>query len=619
MQKVSDSFKKAIKSDNREIHGYVEVIYDEKSGEYTTTQIPAISVLSKQDGSDITDNNKIMKNYATLENNYFLLDGSFVLANTNTLYDAGGYISDDIFENIEDKRITLVSSETGYVTTKGFTIFFKDNIPFEFIVNIIINYGGTSDEDESITINVRNNTKRNYQKIFDEEITIKEFTLNITSTEYQDRRIRIPEISFSLTDLYEGDELVDFDVTEEIDLLVESIPIGTCTVNLNNYPDENGNVKFDPINPTGLVQYLTENTILTPYIGVLTEENGIEYVKMGVFYLKDWSSNNDCNVTFNGENLVGRLQNIDISSDGTFLTTGFTGNTLGNYFHNMTGYDFYFISGTYYNNYLRHTNLLDWIKAQMPFQMMNYNSSTGVYVKRKFHITRNNIASEDELIDTVVDTLSRSELKNDVNYETKSIIREVDISDMYFQSETSSTRENIVNEPHTLSETTEYLWFHFDKYVRYQTATFSYSVSSGTGRAELIDANYYMIYVKFTGDVGSVINITYNGFVFSDNPMKVWKWTNNLKTGDTLSLDFHEYFDASDDQLKSSANYYLTEDKKYKVTASTTGDPSLEVGDTISVQTRYQDSNDGYKDIIITKQKFTYDGGLQCELEGRGN
>ena len=49
------------------------------------------------------------------------------------------------------------------------------------------------------------------------------------------------------------------------------------------------------------------------------------------------------------------------------------------------------------------------------------------------------------------------------------------------------------------------------------------------------------------------------------------------------------------------------------------GDPSLEVGDTISIQTRYQDINDGYKDIIITKQRFSYDGGLSCTIEGEGD
>lgn len=618
---VSDSFKKAIKSDNREIYGYVDVTYDKQDGEYDVTEIPTASLLSREDGSDLIDDVKVMKNYATLENNYFLLDGSLILANKNTLYDSGGYVSEDIFSNMSNKTITLVSSETGYVTTKGFTIFFKDNIPFDFDIDIITNYAEDIEEesDETVTVNVTNNTRHNYQYIFEEEVTIKEFKLTIKTVEFNDRRIRIPDINFSLTDVYQGEELVSFEVNEEIDLLVESLPINTCTINLNNYPDENGNVKFDPISPTGMTQYLTENTTIIPYIGVLTEENGIEYVKMGTFYLKDWSSDNDANVTFTCENLMGRLANMDIVSDGTFLTSGFNNTSIGQYFTNMTGYTFKFVSGTYNNYYLRHTNLLEWIKAQMPFQIMWLNPSTQKYYKRKFHITRDNVASEDILEENIVDSISRKELIEDVNYTTKSVIREVNISDMYFKNETSSTRENVVQEPHTLSDSVEYIWFHFDKYVKYSNSTFSYSVVSGSGKAELIDKNHYMIYVKFTGTPNSIINITYNGFIFNDNPIKVWKWTNDLKTGDILNLDFHEYFDAGDKYLKTSAEYYLTQDKKYVITGTTIGDPSLETGDTVSVQTRYDDENDGYKEMVIIKQKFTYDGGLQCEIEGRGN
>lgn len=614
---VSDSFKKAIKSDNREIHGYVDVVYDKQEGDYSVTQIPTISPLSKQDGSDLIDDIKVMKNYATLENNYFLLDGSFILANTNTLESSGGYISEDIFSDISDNTITLVSSETGYVTTKGFTIFFKDNIPFDFDIVITTEYG--EEEDETITINVRNNVRHNYQHIFDEEITIKKFVLNILNTEYEDRRIRISNINFSLSDLYEGEELVSFEVNEEIDLLVESIPINTCIINLNNFKDENGNVKFDPINPVGLVSYLTENTTMIPYIGVLTEENGIEYVRMGTFYLKDWSSDNDNNVTLNGENLVGRLQKIDISSNGNFLRTTFTGSSIGPYFTDMTGYTFKFISGTYHNDYLQDYNLLNWITANMPFQIMSYNTTPPAhYNKRKFHITRDNIASEDALNEELVESISRYELINDVKYETKPVINKVEINDITSYSMSSSTRENILVDTYTLKDTEEYVWYKLDKYTGYNESTFSYTSTSGA-TATLIDKGYYMIYVKFTGNVGDSITITYNGYVLENPPTKTWVWTNDLKSGETMSLDFTKYYNASNNQLKYSAQYYLTMDAKYKVTGTTIGDPSLESGDTISIQTRYTDTDDGYKNIIITKQKFTYDGGLQCELEGRGN
>lgn len=608
---VSDSFKNAIKSSNRDIYAYVDVVYDKNVGSYSVTKIPTTSPISKSDNSDLIDDIKVMKNYATLENNYTLLDGSSLLVNKNTLGDVGGYVSEDIFENIQDTEIILLNNEDGAITTGGFSIFFKNNLPFDFVITI------TDINDNIITINVNNNMHYNYQYIFDEKITIKSMSLIVSSVEYKDRRLRISDIDFSLSDLYQGDELINFNVTEEIDLLLESTPINTCSISLNNYPDERGTIKFDPINPTGIVSYLTENTIIIPYIGVLTEDVGIEYVKMGTFYLKDWFSNNDGNVTLNGQSLMARLQNIDIESDGTFLTKQFTGSSLAQYFTKMTGYDFNFVSGVYNNIYLQDYNLLNWLKGKMPFQVM-WEDDNGIYHKRKFHITRDNVVSEDNINEDISDYITKNMLINDVKYETKSVINKVKINDITSYSRSSSTKENAVEDTHILESQTEYIWYKSSKYINYNSANFSYT-TTGSGVAELIDANYYLIYVKFTGKIGDSFTITYNGFVYEDAPTKEWIFKNDLKSGDELSLDFSKYLDANDTSLPSTAKFYLTMDAKYKVIAETLGDPSLESGDTVAIQTRYGDSNESYKNVVITKQNFKYDGGLTCSLEGMGN
>ena len=182
----------------------------------------------------------------------------------------------------------------------------------------------------------------------------------------------------------------------------------------------------------------------------------------------------------------------------------------------------------------------------------------------------------------------------------------------------STTVANVVQDTYTLKATEEYIWYKLNKYTNYNGSTFSYSSSDGA-TATLIDKNYYMIYVKVMGDVGDTINITYSGYVYENPPTKKHVWHNDLITGNKLSLDFTKYIDANDIYLNMTADYYLTNDKKYKVTMRTNGDPSLESGDTVSVQTRYNDYNEGYKDIIITKQKFTFDGGLSCEIEGVGD
>lgn len=602
---VSDSFKKAIKSDNREIYGYVDVVYDEKTGDYSVDQIPAIAPISRQDGSDLIDGIKKMKNYATLENNYFLLDGSFILANENTLEDSGGYTSENIFSNINDKTITIVSSETGYVTTAGFTIFFKDNIPFDFDINIVTDY---EDEDSNIAINIRNNTEYRYQKIFESEITIKEFTLNILSTEYNDRRIRIADIYFSLADIYEGEELVNFEVNEEIDIMLTSTPINTCTINLNNYPDENGFYKFDPINSTGIVPYLTDNTTIIPYIGVLTDDNGIEYVKMGTFYLTDWSSDNDGNVTLNGSSSLYFLKNEVIVAKET--------TNRGPCVVLPSNYNFMLYLGSDLQCwYLKKYNLYDFLlNYLMLFRINSTNYNYLIYL----YANRDNVITTRYSRPSFVDSISRYNLLEDVNVTTNLPIKEVIIKSYtyYASAYTSDQSRNILNTSYTLTDTVEDVWFPLSGYGnRDSYSRFSYTVISGQASASLITNGFFSIYVRIRGTVGSIINIKYKA---NPTPYELkdieLKYTSDLnKIGETVTIDTTDY--NRNYMSKEFGNYFLNHYYKYSVVVNTTGDPSLEVGDGVEISTRY----DTDLNIIITKQKFTYDGGLQCELEGRGN
>ena len=83
MISVSDSFKKAIKDFNRNIYGYVEVDYQHDEYSLSVDKIPQLSNISLDDGSGLFSNKKVMTKYATLETNYTLLDGSFVVWNEN--------------------------------------------------------------------------------------------------------------------------------------------------------------------------------------------------------------------------------------------------------------------------------------------------------------------------------------------------------------------------------------------------------------------------------------------------------------------------------------------------------------------------------------------------------
>lgn len=608
---VSNGFKKAIKSENREIHGYVDVKYQNNNYSTSVTQTPDVLNILPSDGSSLVQGSKILQKYATLENNYTLLDGSFMVWNENVIL-SSGYISDNIFESITDSTI-IITNNSSTISTKGITIYFKENLPFDFTVTF------TDTNGNEIVDNVTNNQSYNYQYIFNEEKNISTISLIVSRVEFPENRLRIAYVDLNISDLYEGDELISFDVEESLDLLIESLPINTCTVNLNNYPDENNGNKFNPINPKGIIQYLNNNVTLEPYVGVLTETNGIEYVRMGVFYLSDWTSNSDGNVTMNGKSVLSKLESLIIEPLSNFFSGVMTTSELQSNIKNTANVnvDFLYYSNGWNNSFLKKVDLIDYLKYVLPNVLYYDNFSTPYKQYRKFCVNRYDTIILKELSTSSVDTISREELTQDVNYNTKSMIKEINIETPSYGIYSNYRNANIIQENYTLKQTSETVWFSSNQHI-VDINNFTYSVTSGSGTATLVGNNFNMVCVKFEGTVGSVLSVTCNASISDVNSVISNSTINrdDVTTGDTITINSSDYFQLS---LNSIKNAYFFLDKPYKVEAQTMGDPSLEIGDTVSVQTRYTDVNDGYKDMIITKQKFTFNGGLQCTIEGVGD
>lgn len=172
----------------------------------------------------------------------------------------------------------------------------------------------------------------------------------------------------------------------------------------------------------------------------------------------------------------------------------------------------------------------------------------------------------------------------------------------------------MLNQTYTLTNTEEYVWMSFNKMTNNdrEGKEFSYT-STGNGKAELIDYNKWLAYIKFTGNIGDNVTVHLNGYKFENPPTINITYQNNNKIGDSLSIDYTNYFGADND-LKDNADFYLERDKKYKATGNYAGDPSLTAGDTISVETKF-----GNKDVVLTKISLTFDGGLSGSFEGIGD
>ena len=445
--------------------------------------------------------------------------------------------------------------------------------------------------------------------------------ITISSIEFPKNRLRIAYIDFNLSDFYENEELVSFDVTEELSLLMENLPINTCSIKLNNYPDSHGGNKFDPINPKGIVKYLDNKVTLEPYIGVFTEENGIEYVPMGLFYLDDWSSDYDGNVTLNGKSLLNKLKDKEmIWNSSMFSETVYTpilATMIENSANVKCSFPQYSMPINNWTN-LR-TNLFDYLSYISPCLL--YNNRPNIINAdeyRKMYVNRYNTLVIDDIPTRSSDSISRKELIYDVDYITKTPIQNVQANYTLYSDGYATSITNIINTTYTLTQEETYIWFKVDKYIR-DITNVTGVVLQGSANVTLIGYTMKLVLLKITGTINSSISITCTAS--TPNEVNQYSYSavftnKNVSTGDTLTLNFGQS-DIPD--FYAIENVFFVLDKKYQVKAETIGDPSLEIGDLIRVQTRYTDIADGYKDIIITKQKFIFDGGLQCSLEGAGD
>ena len=192
---MNDDFKNSIKARNRNLKGYVEILYDYQNidGDISPITYSANQQAPISNGDEMINGVRVETNFASLENNYFKLDGSFTLPNdpneyTNTVV---GFITDDIVEDLyENKCYVRILNVENNDNLHSITMYTKDNIPAT--IKLYIKYETT----ETLELEKTNNNSEVISFDFaNEEISnINYIDVTLSDFEYQDRRVRIDEI-----------------------------------------------------------------------------------------------------------------------------------------------------------------------------------------------------------------------------------------------------------------------------------------------------------------------------------------------------------------------------------------------------------------------------------------
>lgn len=106
-------------------------------------------------------------------------------------------------------------------------------------------------------------------------------TIRVTVTKWSlpSRRMRVVEILPGVYEEWTEDIVAAFDCKQQGDVSCLSLPYGTCTLKMDNLSR-----RFEPRSKSGLFQSIEERQGVETYIGVRLADGTVEYKRAGVFY-----------------------------------------------------------------------------------------------------------------------------------------------------------------------------------------------------------------------------------------------------------------------------------------------------------------------------------------------
>lgn len=241
--------------------------------------------------------------YALLEQNLWLLDGSKKIVSDVNSYSATGYVS----EEDATGALTVYTSTAQENGIPGFTIVWSaeyDEYATDFVVTV---YNGStvvatttvSDNDSSTSV-VPLQITTPYTRV---GITIKAWNT-------PNHRKRIDSLCYGFHWVFDKDEIISYTHEQSGDLLSAEVSRNEIVFSLDNSQDI-----WNPINPQGLGQYLSEQQKVTVRYGM--DVNGvIEWILGGTFYLTEWNASpNGLEANFAARDALGLLENVLYSRD----------------------------------------------------------------------------------------------------------------------------------------------------------------------------------------------------------------------------------------------------------------------------------------------------------------
>lgn len=304
MQNVSDAWK-SVQKQQLVNETYVEISFDiadpDALADATSSDNGAIYFADTE--QIVSEVDKNIEPYETLEENLWLLDGSRRSIPEND-YGDNGYIGN------------LLSNEDGSFNSIPIIDIDFSTVHEPIIPGITITWGiayGEYAEVFKITAyngstvvaeyKVEDNSSVKSVVEFDIE-TYDRIRIEILRWCLPYHRPRISEIFVGVNKVYTKTDITGYEHEQDTN------PIGATTpVNKMSFSIDNSNNIYDPNNITGLSKYLMERQEMRVKYGLKLNDDSIEYISAGVFYLSGWEApQNGITAKFTARDLLEFMQ-----------------------------------------------------------------------------------------------------------------------------------------------------------------------------------------------------------------------------------------------------------------------------------------------------------------------
>ena len=273
MQNVSLAFIEANKSSIRQTSARVTFELVDPNA-YTDLTISTSDECLLSSSKQLTNKaRRTSYNFATLEPDFFKLDGSFSMVDPEYLDDEVGYISNLICnqQGEFEKPIFLEFVFNEWISSPGLTLTFDTDLnEFADLFRIEIYRDDTLIHVKEVTGNL--------QPIYELEESLDQYTkVRITISKWcrGNRRARVVEVDFGLLKVFSDRELIKVDLLEELDTINNVIASNELRFTIDNQDRS-----FNILNPTGIYRFLKERQEVTCEFGVKIDEQRVEMVKM---------------------------------------------------------------------------------------------------------------------------------------------------------------------------------------------------------------------------------------------------------------------------------------------------------------------------------------------------